>query len=215
MNRISRLRWWWQSTWGATLAGFGIHRPSRATAAFKWNRPGPPPDFSKIPRPTWIIPDDEIGVAAGTRAMLTVDERRAVALIDCVGYSNGFEFTISYRTRDKLPLHRPGPFVEMEVHIVYPDGASAGRGTDAMDAHYEAAYVGAEPPIPNGPVVMPQRGGGTDKRHDFSFWGWPLPPDGPVTVTVAWAMAGLPATSAEIDASAIHRAGLQSKKLWS
>ena len=215
MSRLMRARMWWQSKWGATLAGFGIRRSRTQVMAFRWGRPGPEPDFSKFRPPIWARPDDELGVAAGTRAVLVSTERLAVALVDCVGYSNGFEFTIAYRTRDKLPLRRPGPMEEMSVRIVYPDGAVAGSGRDAMNAHYEAFYADAKPPLPKGPIVMPQGGGGTETHYDMSFWCWPLPPDGRMTMTFEWSVGRVPATTVEVDASAIHRAGVQSKKLWS
>lgn len=222
VNRISRLRWWWQSVWGATLAGFGRRSAPKAITV-RWNRPGPPPDLSKIPRPTWLIPDDEIGVATGTRAALVSNERQALALVDCIGYSNGFEFTIAYRSRDEIPHQLlglgagPSSDRELIVRIDYPDG---GRGTsgdcgmNAMTAHYEAAYEGKEPPQPTGPVVLPQGGGGGGKRCHFSYWCWPLPPDGPMKVMVEWVGAGIATTTVEIDASPIRRAGLTSSRLW-
>ncbi|HKW71272.1 MAG TPA: hypothetical protein VJQ08_00430 [Candidatus Dormibacteraeota bacterium] len=168
MNRVSRLRWWWRSVWGATLAGLGSRSARSRTISYRWNRPGPPPDLSKIPRPAWLVPDNEIGVATGLRAVLVSDERHVLALIDCVAYSNGFEFTMSYRSRDKIPHEllrigvAPSPDRELLVRIEYPNGergTSGDRGMNAMRAHYEAAYEGKPPPLPAGAVVMPQRGG--------------------------------------------------------
>jgi hypothetical protein len=111
----------------------------------------------------------------------------------------------------------PSPFDELEVSIVYHDGArtaSDENGMAAMRRHYQAAYEGKDPPTPAGPIVVPQSGGGGGKRYEYSFWCWPLPPEGPMTLTVQWARAAIPSTSVEIDASAIRRAGLTSKKLW-
>lgn len=223
MNWISRWRWSWRSMWGATLAGFGWRSLKPKQAAFRWNRPGPPPDISKIPRPSWLPPEDEIGVATGLRAALVSDEQQVLALIDCIGYSNGFEFTISYRTRSEIPRQLLGigapPTADREliVRIEYPGGergSSGDRGMDAMRAHYEAGYEGKEAPTPTAPIVMPQRGGGGGKRYDFNYWCWPLPPDGQMKVTVEWAAARIPVTSVEIDASTIREAGLSSTRLW-
>jgi hypothetical protein len=193
------------------------------TITARWNGPGPPPDLSRVPRPVWLPADDEIGVSAGTRAVLLSDERRALALVDCVAYSKGFEFTISYRSRDDVPprmlhIHPPSsPFDELSVSIVYHDGARAAsveHGIDAMRRHYQAAYEGKDPPMPAGPIVMPQRGGGGGKRYEYSFWCWPLPPEGRMTLTVQWDRADIPSTTVEIDTSAIRQAGLSSGKLW-
>jgi len=84
-----------------------------------------------------------------------------------------------------------------------------------MSSYYEAFYEGRELPQPSGPLVQPQRGGGGGKRYDQTYWCWPLPPDGPITITVQWPAAGIALTTVEIDASAIRRAGLSSQNLWS
>jgi len=225
VNQISRLRWWWQSVWGATMAGLGFRRSAvfgRGRAVgYRWARPGPPPDLSKVQRPTWLPPDGELGVAVGTRVVLVSEERFAIALVDCVAYSSGFEFTISYRSQDDIGREvlgfglPPVPGRELEVGIEYPDGQHASSGTEAMSAHYEAFYEGREPPQPSGPLVQPQRGGGGGKRYDQTYWCWPLPPEGPITIAVQWPAAGIASTTVEVDASAIRRAGVSSGKLWS
>src|SRR5438093_1608772 len=103
------------------MAGLGFRRSAvfgRGRAAgYRWARPGPPPDLSKVQRPTCLPPDGEFGVAVGARVVLVSEERFAIALVDCVAYSSGFEFTISYRSRDDLgrellgfglpPVHGP------------------------------------------------------------------------------------------------------------
>ena len=190
VNRIPRLRWWWQSVWGATMAGLGFRRSAvfgRGRAVgYPWARPGPPPDLSKVQRPAWLPPDGELGVAVGTRVVLVSEERFAMALVDCVAYSSGFEFTISYRSRDDLGREvlgfglRPVPGRELEVRI-----------------------------------VLPQRGGGGGNRYEQTYWCWPLPTEGRVRIAVQWPAAGIASTSVEIDGSAIRRAGLSSDNLWS
>jgi hypothetical protein len=115
------------------------------------------------------MPADELRVAAGTRAVLLVVERRAVSLVDCVAYSNGFEFTIARRPRHKLPMNMPGPLELMTIKVAYPNGAMAGSSQDAMTAHYEAACGGADPPVPDGPVVGMVHGGGSEMHYNWSF----------------------------------------------
>lgn len=168
-------------------------------------------------------PDNEIGMAAGVRSALLSDERQALILIECIGYSNGFEFTISYRSRGPIPRQlfdigvAPSPLGELAIRIEYPDGrfgTSQERITEAMRAFFQAALAGKAPPIPPGPVVVPQRGGGGGRRYEWRYWCWPLPPDGPIKITAEWEAAGIAATTVEIDASSIRRAGLQSTQLW-
>jgi hypothetical protein len=47
------------------------------------------------------------------------------------------------------------------------------------------------------------------------YWVWPLPPDGPVTITCNWPAGGIPGGVVEVDGSAIRRAGRSSENLWS
>ena len=223
VDRLSRLWWSWRSAWRATLVGLGWRRGDTWSGgiAYRWGRPGPPPDLSKLRRPAWLPPDDELGVAVGTRLVLISEERFAATLVDCVAYSSGFEFTISYRSHDDIGREvlgfglPPVPGRQLEVGIEYPDGLHASSGTEAMSSYYEAFYEGRELPEPSGPLVQPQRGGGGGKRYDQTYWCWPLPPDGPITITVQWPAAGIALTTVEIDASAIRRAGLSSQNLWS
>jgi hypothetical protein len=156
--------------------------------------------------------------------VLLANDQVAVALVDCVAYSSGFEFTISVRFRHDVEpqaIYGMPPDHDREFHvgIAYPDGtegSNAGAGPGGQTSrYYEAIYEGREPGTPAGPVVSPQRGGGGVRRYEMSFYCWPLPPDGPMTVTVDWQAAGIPSTTVEVDASAIHRAGLTSTKLWS
>jgi hypothetical protein len=131
--------------------------------------------------------------------VLVSDQSRALAISDCVAYSNGFEFTISLRSSAEIPHQVFGgtpssPHADLEVEIAYPEGqhgTSADHGIQAMTAHYEAAYEGKEPPVSTAPVVMPQSGGGGGKRYDWRFWCWPLPPSGTMAITVEWARVGI------------------------
>jgi len=55
------------------MAGLGFRRSvvfghGRAVG-YRWARPGPPPDLSKVQRPAWLPPDGDLGVAVGTRVV--------------------------------------------------------------------------------------------------------------------------------------------------
>lgn len=160
-----------------------------------------------------------MGVAAGLRSTIVSDENRAVVLVDCVGYSNGFEFTISYRSRDPIPRGLLGIEADREisVRIEYSNGRSStsrDRVGEGIRAYYQAAVEGKVPQLPAGPVVVPQRGGGGGNRYEWRYWCWPLPPDGPIKVTAEWRAAGIGPATVEIDATPIRRAGLSSTQLW-
>jgi hypothetical protein len=75
-----------------------------------------------------------MGVATGLRSTLVSDEHHAVVLVDCVGYSNGFEFTLSHRSRDPIPRGLLGIEADRQisVRIEYPNG----RNNTSHDTSY-------------------------------------------------------------------------------
>jgi hypothetical protein len=175
-------------------------------------------------RPAWIEPPSELEVAASTRAILWQTDQLVIALVDCVAYSTGFEFAIAIRSPagdERLrglfgPPDRDGES-QFRVAITYADGASRSLGNrpaPELMEYYKTAQEGRAPPHPTGPVVLQRSGSADDRRADFRYWCWPLPPEGTMTVSVHWEAAGVPRTEAKVDGSAINRAGMSSRKLW-
>src|SRR6267154_444774 len=157
--------------------------------------PGPPP---------WAGPPEaELGVAVPLRAVLARQPGLVIALTDCVAYSNGFSFGIAIRSEHELD-HRSfgfGPPSEadragsFEVRVRFADereSAVSGYGPEpAVIAYYLAWQEGREPEVPAGPVIGQLGGGGGGKRMDFQYWVWPLPPDGPLSISCAWLKGGM------------------------
>jgi hypothetical protein len=165
--------------------------------------PAPPPYRRFTPPPWFTEPESELGVAVPVREVLVSKPEVVVALIDCVAYTTGFKFSIAMRTRGDLnptAMGFPGPYMHRPPE-------------EPMD-FYKAIQEGREPDIPAGPVLSPMGGGGGGKRWDFRYWVWPLPPQGPVTITCEWAELWSGEVSADVDGAAIRRAGESSEKLW-
>src|SRR5712692_6711816 len=99
MERLGSLRWRLRSLWFATLAGFGVHRPSRAWLRSTgyavrvpgpfWRRwwqmlaPPPAPPAGLVPPapPPWAgPPDPELGVAVPLRTVLVRQPGLVIAL---------------------------------------------------------------------------------------------------------------------------------------
>jgi len=172
-------------------------------------------------------PDDELGVAVSVRQLMASSDDIAVGVTGCVAYSNGFQLSLAIRRRPgtEPPVqHRPGayppePFeMRARVAIRFADGregATSGHvPSDEMMDFYRSWSEGKEPVEPPGPVVRPMGGGGGGTRWDLNYWVWPLPPDGPVTISCEWDAYKIPRASADLDGSALRRAGLSSTKLW-
>ena len=116
LPNVNRYTFWWRlrSMLGATLVGFGWRRP-RAIVALRrrepwwrrvWHvfRPEPQaPSIAYAGPPPWIQPSEaEFGVAVPLREVLASDADVAIGLIDCVAYSNGFEFSLGLRAKHEL-----------------------------------------------------------------------------------------------------------------
>jgi hypothetical protein len=57
-------------------------------------------------------------------------------------------------------------------------------------------------------------GGGGGCTYKSDYWAWPLPPPGPVKVTVEWGSIDLRPTAVEIDAGLILDAAQKSERPW-
>jgi hypothetical protein len=245
MDRVGSLRWRLRSLWFATLAGFGVHRPSHAWLRYSgyavrvpgpfwrrwWHRfkPPPAPLPGRVPPgpPPWAgPPESELGVSVPLRTVLARHLGLVIALTDCVAYSNGFNFGIAIRSENELD-HRSfgfGPPSEadragrFEVRVRFADGresAVSGYGPEpTVMAYYLAWQEGREPEVPAGPIIGQFGGSGGGKRMDFQYWVWPLPPDGPLSISCEWLKGGMAASWSNVDGSAIREAGSKSASVW-
>ena len=214
--------------WHATLHGLGIGRHpqiAQLRAYRKGPRPlreGPPPN-----PPAWGgPPDDEVGVAVGARMVIASQPRLFIALTDCVAYSNGFTFGIAVRSKDTIrgewmgfpaPGKEPDWEAGIQIGIRFSDGRDTrgGQGPNpALMDYYREWSEGKDPAEPTGPVIGQMGGGGSDNRYDFTYFVWPLPPDGPVTITCKWPARGLQTAGKELNGTAIRTAGLKSRSVW-
>ena len=192
--------------------------------------PGPPPAHTFEPPGFLTPPDDEIGVPVHMRKVIASNSAVVVAITHCVAYSTGFQLGIGIRRRDEparpefrirgMPPPRPTtpPEMSLELGIRFADGRRSdhsGHGPpEEFMSYYRDLQEGRKPELPPGPVIAGWGGGGGGKRWDMEYWVWPLPPDGPMTVTCEWPLGDLPASSQELDGGAIRRAGESNEKLW-
>ena len=158
--------------------------------------------------------------------VLASQPRLLIAVTDCVAYSNGFTFGLAVRSKDDIPPEAMGlgPHSEhgddegIQITIRFSnarDSRAAGLGPNrAVMDYYQEWSEGKDPSEPVGPIIGQQSGGGGGHRWDFNYFIWPLPPDGPVTITCTWPGRGLQTAGKALDGTAIRAAGLKSRSVW-
>lgn len=229
MNRVAGWRIW--------LGNWIIGRPRVSRAIFvpagtpRWKRylyrfrkppvtamPGRP--FARQP---WMSPpEDELGVSVPVQQLLTAGEEAVVVLRSCIAYTNGFQVGVGIRRKNEPPpfsnprLHREMPEMSLEVGVRFADGreTSPARDAEQRRAFFEAFAAGSDPPLLAGPMIGASGGGGGGRSWDWTYWIWPLPPDGTMTVVARWPAGRVPDGEVQIDGSAIRLAGKRSEKLW-
>jgi hypothetical protein len=170
-------------------------------------------------------PEYEFPASVGLSVLLGRTDDAAVGLTHLEAFSTGFRFTLAVRVRQPRPqfarggLHMlisshvpPGVDVRLEdrllLGIEYSDGRRASTLTD-MRMRGPGAMTDTEQ------LVLVQQGGGGDAHSvDQSYWVAPLPPEGPVTVVLAWPGFGMPESRTTLDSAAILAAASHSQRLW-
>jgi hypothetical protein len=189
--------------------------------------PGEPPSAEQLEqwRRRMSPPEYEFPAGVGLTALLGRTDDAAVGLTNVEAFSTGFRFTLAVRVRQPRPqfarggLHmlisshvHPGVDVPLEdrllLGIEYPDGRRASTLTD-MRVHGPGAMTDREQL-----VLVQQGGGGGEHSVDQSYWVAPLPPEGPVTVVLAWPGFGMQESRTTLDGATIRAAASHSQRLW-
>jgi hypothetical protein len=138
--------------------------------------------------------------------VLARTESLAVAIIAVWAFQTGFEFWASAKFRRGQPPATGdlAPQESARVGLQFADGrkaASFGSGPEQGAA-------------PTGIFLMPLGLSGGLQHRDWSYWAWPLPPAGPVTIVFEWAGAGIAEQRGSLDAELILDAARRSVRIW-
>ncbi|WP_238015836.1 hypothetical protein KZZ52_28370 [Dactylosporangium sp. AC04546] len=170
-------------------------------------------------------PENELPAGVGLSVLLGRTGDAAVGITQVEAFSTGFRFTLAVRVRQARPQLARGRLfmlVSSHVHpgteiplddrlllgIEYPDGRRASSLHDMRMSGPAAEADGTQL------VLVQQGGGGSDQSVDQTYWVAPLPPDGPITVVLAWPGFGMPESRTVLDGGAIHAAAARSQPLW-
>jgi hypothetical protein len=160
-------------------------------------------------------PDNELGVAVPIRLLLAKPDMLALAVTEVVAYSTGFAFRLVFK------LHHDAKDIDPHQMMMQfrPMGGDEDRlrfGIEFSDGR-KATNLGPrrppeEPPAIN--LVMGGGGGGSGSGWSYAQWVYPLPPEGPVTLAIAWPHFDIPEKTVEFDASPIIEAATRVERLW-
>jgi hypothetical protein len=170
-------------------------------------------------------PENELPAGAGVTVLLGRTGDAAVGITQVEAFSTGFRFNLAVRLRRAGPEHvRGGLYMLVSSHVrpdvqipvedrlllglEYSDGRRASTLQDMHRFHRDAA------PDDEQLVLAQQGGGGGDLSVDQGYWVSPLPPEGPVTIVLAWPAFGMPESRTVVDSAAIRAAGERSQLLW-
>lgn len=174
--------------------------------------PSPPPQ--RYRRPAWQGPPPAtIPAVLPVERVLAQTADVAVTIAALHVYPAGLELELVTFARpdadeatgdgfDPMLFHHHRPRGELSddvlrIGVQFADGRKATNLTPGWSP---------SPPEDGGLVLRPGGGGGGGDRYSQSFWLWPLPAEGPVTIVCEWPARGIPVTRSDIDGDAVRAA---------
>jgi hypothetical protein len=169
------------------------------------------PEPEQPPRPRWAKPELVLGGTIAEEMILAQGSDAVLAVSGLVAFPNGFCFTVTaVLQRDD----RRGRLFQTAFHPEFFDDELPGPeflriGVQFADGS-AATNLGRFRPLPDtepaGPLLHQDGGGGGGRRYDMTYWVWPLPPPGPLSVVCEWPAHGIAESRAELDGQLIREA---------
>ena len=181
--------------------------------------PEPPEPDPHRNQPEWAGPPPGMLPGISTQRVVLFHTDRAFLAADrFLVYPNGLEFSLSLRVRHPddhdldLPWERPGrrrptppPDDFLRIGVLLSDG----RKWTNLDWRHLTPEPGAQ-----NLVILGRGGGGGGDAWRISYWMWPLPPPGHLTVVTEWPAFGVPETSASVDADELRARADDADLIW-
>jgi hypothetical protein len=156
------------------------------------------------PPPGWV------GGSVPWHVVLVRTHRHYVELTEVSAFPTGVEFTMRLLTAPgppgvDAPRTIPGVLVGPRLDVRFADSRSTVAHSDPSYPYDEA---------PNNPLLVFIRGGGSPNDMRNQLWLWPLPPPGPLTLTVNWPEEGVVDHTIVLDATELVAAADRAERLW-
>lgn len=186
----------------------------------------PPPRGQYVkpgPRPEWMGPPRGMVPAVLPIEQVVARSDDAAIYLSCLWvYKAGFEYEVFVVARDEeseldpfgyehdLRSERTGEIPPAKVRF----GFRFGDGSKVTNTGGEFDWEWEPGPTPKAPRMSGGRGHGGEGAWAHAFWVWPLPPRGSIEFVCEWPAAGIPLTTAELDAAAIIDAASRAQAIF-
>jgi hypothetical protein len=163
-----------------------------------------------------VVPVNEIVHRSG-RVVAQLDHLRV--------YPNGFTINLFVLTNPHLEEQRPGSAMLAasrldvvhrwpRIGVRFADGRTAGREA-TFPGHLNVNVAKDDRGIPTEPILTMAGGGCSSHGWHCSVWVFPLPPDGPLEVYVAFPAADAPESKVVLDGALVRSAAERARVIWS
>lgn len=196
--------------------------------------PPPPPEPPKRgrlwePRDWDGPPSNVLGTSIALRAILVHTTELLIAVVEASVYPVGVAFKLVIRVGSESATQTVDETQEMEFRsrrqlvdggglsdsllrfgVICADGSTA-SSVDS-DVRFRPPLDLDAPPVVR--VLTSSGGGGGGGEWQYSYWLWPLPPEGQLTFVCEWPMLGVEETRVSVDASPLQAAAREAITLW-
>lgn len=149
----------------------------------------------------WVLPT----VLPAVRMLGRSDNAR-VALVGLWCWPEGVSMDLQLMCRE-LRTGTPGDHWAFRFGAQYADRRRVAVGDHPLDRRTTIQSS-------DGLVLRPTIGGGGKFHRHWSFYLWPLPPKGRLTLVVDWPAEGIAETYTELDAGEIRSAAARAMVVW-
>jgi hypothetical protein len=168
--------------------------------------------------PLWDRPSEgTVPAVLAVEALVLQNDVVAVAIDRLEVYTNGFTISLIMRVDPRMVrdlvgmLGSAGPSQWPRVRVRFADGRTARGGLGSGSI---ADLVKDEHGVPTQPFMSIASRGGAPDGWRASAWVFPLPPHGPLEISVDLEPAGLGESSVTVDGSAVRFAAERAKAIW-
>jgi hypothetical protein len=162
--------------------------------------------------PAWAFPPERtLGVGIALNVVLARGASAAMVLTHAVAFPDGVVLDVLAVRREAarhVPWDGDGPPPDLAFR-------SERIGSERLDVRFDDGRRSGVGGGPDGDIALTVWSALSGSWHrDARLYLWPLPPPGPLTLTVAWEEVGIPDTTVAVDTAPLRAAAERAVVLW-